>query len=156
MTARFFHDREHAPSPNMPRSLGAVALLEWEGKVLLEQRSDCGLWGFLGGKVEDGESVSQALRREIVEEVGLTVEGERFFGLFSNPGRIAAYPDGNVRSFVTAVFRISLEQEPRLVASTESQDLRWFCWDEIEEAHVVATHWDILRAVRAGETLHVE
>ena len=67
MNARFFNDASLAPSPNRPRSLGAVALLERDGRVLLEERADCGLWGFIGGAVEEEETVVQALCREVWE-----------------------------------------------------------------------------------------
>jgi 8-oxo-dGTP pyrophosphatase MutT (NUDIX family) len=154
--ARFFHDGQAAPPPNQPRSLGAVALIECEGEVLVERRSDCGLWGFFGGAVEEGESVLQALERELREETGQKFPAPEFFGLFTTPGRIAAYPDGNVRRFATAVFRVRVPQKPALTLSDESLAFAWRSWDELREDDLVATHWVILRAVRAGETLHID
>ena len=52
-------------------STGAVALIRDErGRVLLQKRSDFGVWGFPGGTQEIGESIEQTLVREVCEEVG--------------------------------------------------------------------------------------
>jgi A/G-specific adenine glycosylase len=59
----------------------AVAVLEREGRVLLQERPAggrlAGLWEFPGGKVEPGEGVTAALRREVREELGVEIEGIR-------------------------------------------------------------------------------
>jgi 8-oxo-dGTP diphosphatase len=55
----------------------ACAILEREGLVLAAQRSaSMSLplkWEFPGGKIEPGESPEQCLRRELVEEMGISV-----------------------------------------------------------------------------------
>ena len=60
----------------------AVAVIRDEqGRVLLSRRREgthlAGLWEFPGGKVEPGESIDQALRREIHEETDLEVLAHR-------------------------------------------------------------------------------
>jgi 8-oxo-dGTP diphosphatase len=55
----------------------AAGVLIEDGRVLLTQRKAgahlAGLWEFPGGKVEAGEDPRDALRRELVEELGIDV-----------------------------------------------------------------------------------
>ena len=52
-----------------------IALIDWQGKVLLSLRPKnkefSNYWEFPGGKVENNESLERALRREIKEECGI-------------------------------------------------------------------------------------
>jgi 8-oxo-dGTP diphosphatase len=61
--------------------VAAAAVFDARGRVLIarrhEHRHQGGLWEFPGGKVETGESVTAALRRELQEEVGITVREAR-------------------------------------------------------------------------------
>lgn len=56
----------------------AAALIDGEGRVLLQQRPHgkalAGLWEFPGGKIEPGETPEAALIRELREELGVDVE----------------------------------------------------------------------------------
>jgi ADP-ribose pyrophosphatase YjhB (NUDIX family) len=45
-----------------------------------------GLWTVPGGRVEHGEYLADALRREVREETGLTVEVRELLGIFEVPG----------------------------------------------------------------------
>lgn len=58
--------------------VAAAALVRSDGRLLLAQRPMgkpmAGLWEFPGGKVEAGESPQVALRRELQEELGITVQ----------------------------------------------------------------------------------
>jgi 8-oxo-dGTP diphosphatase len=52
-------------------------LIDDQGRFLLTTRPDgkvyAGYWEFPGGKVEVGEDIEQALRRELHEELGITI-----------------------------------------------------------------------------------
>ena len=67
----------------MRRKIRVVgAMIEREGKYLITQRSPHAtlplLWEFPGGRVEPGETDEEALARELMEEMAITVSvGER-------------------------------------------------------------------------------
>jgi 8-oxo-dGTP diphosphatase len=67
-----------AGGPQRPVTAVAVGvLINAQGQFLLTTRPPgkayAGYWEFPGGKVEAGESIEQALRRELQEEIGLTI-----------------------------------------------------------------------------------
>ncbi len=67
----------------------AVALAMRDGKLLLLQRRDENpmwnrKWEFPGGKIEGGEEPADAMRRELFEETGLTVDAQTFLGLHTH------------------------------------------------------------------------
>lgn len=60
-------------------NVAAEALVEKDGKILICKRADDrdhapGQWEALGGRVEQGETLEQAVRREAKEETGLDVQ----------------------------------------------------------------------------------
>ncbi len=148
MTATFYWRDPAAPTPNQPRSLGTIAVItDDEGRVLMERRSDCGRWGLVAGAAADDESALEALRREVREETGCELATSDFLGVFTDPSRVCAYPDGNVVSVVSVVYLGTLGPgEP--VASAESLELRWVPWHDLDDLDVVETMIPVLAAAR--------
>jgi 8-oxo-dGTP diphosphatase len=60
-----------------PVDVAVGVLIDADGRFLLTSRPEgkvyAGHWEFPGGKVEAGESIEQALRRELHEELGITI-----------------------------------------------------------------------------------
>lgn len=102
-----------------PVDVAVGILMKPNGDVLMGQRPEgkpyAGYWEFPGGKVETGESVLEALKREFAEEIGVQI-------LSAEPwcGVEHVYPHAHVRLH----FYISHEWrgEPR---GLEGQQLAW-------------------------------
>ena len=146
MTAEFFYRDPNAPRPNRPIGVGVLALIERGGELLMERRSDCGRWGFVGGAVEVEESLEGALRREVQEETGLVVTNQGLFAVFPGPSRVVRYPDGNVVRLMTFVYRAEVEDFGTLRRSDESEELRFFRREELSGLDVIETSGPILDA----------
>lgn len=142
----FYRGHPNPPKTTMPARLGANAIITCKGKLLLEKRRDSDVWGLVGGGVKKYESEAQAMAREVYEELGIRIPKERFRKLkvYGEPGRIAAYRDGSIWRMVIVVFGVDLEQEPQMVISNESKDLRFFSKEELKDIEVVITHSDIV------------
>jgi 8-oxo-dGTP diphosphatase len=106
-------------SSSKPIDVAVGILMKPNGDVLLAQRPEgkpyAGYWEFPGGKVDPGESILEALKREFVEELGMHV-------LSADPwcGVEYVYPHAHVRLH----FYISRkwEGEPQ---SLEGQAFAW-------------------------------
>jgi 8-oxo-dGTP diphosphatase len=72
---------QHTP----PQHIVAVsALVRNTHNQILLVHSPRGDWEFPGGQVEEGETLTQALRREIWEETGITASVGALVGVYSN------------------------------------------------------------------------
>lgn len=142
----FYRGHPNPPKTTQGAHLGANAIITCKGKLLLEKRRDCDIWGLVGGGVKKQETELQAIVREIYEELGLRIPKEKFqkLGVYGEPGRIAAYRDGSVWRMVVVVFGLELEEEPHLTISSESRDLRFFSKEELKDIEIVVTHSDIV------------
>ena len=111
---------------------GVSAVIFKEGRILLQRRDDNGMWGLPGGGVEPGESVRQAVIREVHEETGLTVEPLRLIGVYSDPAnhQIVSYPDGEVVHYVSTAFECRV-LGGALTTCAESLELAYFAPDAL-------------------------
>ena len=143
---KFYRGDPNAPKTTMPAHLGANAIITCNGKLLLEKRRDCDIWGLVGGGVKKHETELQAITREIYEELGLRIPHGKFkkLAVYGEPGRIAAYQDGSVWRMVIVVFSLELDTIPNMKISAESKELRFFTKEELKDIEIVITHSDIV------------
>ena len=120
------------PDPNRLRRTGTdAAVFDDRGRILLQKRSDFHVWGLPGGSIEVGETLEQAVRREVKEETGYDAEVVRLVGAYSDPDHTTTrYPDGQLVHYVSLTF------ECRVVGGSlrtdeESDAVAWFAPDAL-------------------------
>lgn len=92
----YYHDPS-APSANSLVVGSSSIVADNEGRILLQRRSDSGNWALPGGAMDIGETFAQSAIREVKEETGFDVCIDRIIGIYSDPGHVFAYDDGEVR-----------------------------------------------------------
>ena len=138
MARRDYYDDPEAPVPNSIVPAVTVAVRDENGRLLLIQRSDNGLWAMPGGALEVGETVAHAAAREGLEETGIAVEISGVVGIYSDPKHVIAYDDGEVRQ----QFAICLSARPlkgTLQTSSETVKVRWVDAQDLDELPVHST-----------------
>jgi 8-oxo-dGTP pyrophosphatase MutT (NUDIX family) len=112
--------------PSIVRVGVGIALFNENGQVLLELRSDFSEWGFLGGKLEFGESLIECAIREVQEESGLIIDKNlELIGVYSIPENTTVqYPERHVQKI--DIFMKGNIIGGQLKLSKESLDLQYF------------------------------
>ena len=124
--------------------MGAV-IKDDRGRLLLIRRGHApgaGLWSLPGGRVEPGETDTEALVREMREETGLEIEAGQLIGRVRRPG-----PDGavlDIRDYAATVVGGTLR------AGDDAADARWVDASELASLSVTEgllealTSWGVL------------
>ncbi len=95
----------------------ALAMLHRQGRWLMQLRDDIpgivapGCWGLFGGHLDPGETPEQAVRRELLEEIGWQPHHLELWLEHPHPRRLAH------------VFRAELTVPPEALQLLEGQDL---------------------------------
>jgi ADP-ribose pyrophosphatase YjhB (NUDIX family) len=121
--------------------IGVFAVIESAGKVLLARRRDIGWWNLPGGGMEDGETVDEALRREVREEVGLNIAIDYLVGVYSKPQK----------SEVVLTFWCHPDGSEQATTSDEVSETGWFTANELPEPFLPKHRQRLLDALRQGE-----
>lgn len=116
-----YYDDPTAPKPNSIVPAGSAVIVNADGDVLLHRRSDSGLWTLPGGAMEIGETMSQAVVREVEEETGIRIAIAGLVGLYTDPRHVIAYANGEVRQ----QFNVSDQSHDPPVQGTPCCRTRW-------------------------------
>jgi 8-oxo-dGTP pyrophosphatase MutT (NUDIX family) len=144
-----------APDSNSLVPACGVLAVDNEGRILLQRRRDTGHWALPMGKMELGETPSQCAIRETAEETGVLVEPTGLLGIFSDPGHIVAYTDGEIRQ----EYEVMLLARPVSGAPTandEASDVAWVSREDLTSLDIHPTQWRQLRHYLERTYPHVD
>lgn len=127
----------------MPRFHVAAGILrDARGRVLIAERLGDGpfegLWEFPGGKIAVGEGATDALNRELAEELGVEVREARPYMTLNH-----RYPD---REVVLEFFLVTAWTG--VPASLESQRIRWVHPADLDPSELLPADAPVLWALR--------
>src|SRR5213594_124161 len=122
-----------------PVDVAVAVLVRSDGAALLAQRPQTkvysGYWEFPGGKIEPGEPVPEALKREVREELGIEVGGA-----YPWITRVFVYPHAKVRLHFYRV--TAWRGEPRAL---EHQAIAWQRPDAVELDPLLPANGPVIR-----------
>lgn len=110
-----------------------IIVVDDQGRILLQLRSDNHCWSYAGGSIELDEDVEDTARRELLEETGLVAEKLELFGVFSGKELHYVYPNGDEVSNVDIVYVCRQYSGTLKCQAGEVDALEFFPIDQIPE-----------------------
>ncbi len=107
-----------------------LGIVEKEDKILLIQRERgdfIGLWGIPGGKVEECEHIDEAVKREMLEEIGIDMKFQELLGVSSE-----IMHDKNSTSLL---YICLLNMDNSVEIENPEFRYKWFSKEDIEKAN---------------------
>lgn len=113
-----------------------VVLVDSDGAVLVQRRSDSSRWELPAGACEPDQSFATAAVAEVAEETGIAISADELtaFATLSDPERhTLVYPNGDVvRAFALCFWVHAAGRQPRIVDG-EAVEHRWVLPDAVPE-----------------------
>ena len=89
-------------------NFAVAAIFNDNGELLLQKRGDKKKWGLPGGALELGETLEEAVVREVREETKLKVKPKFLIGIYTGPDYNVHYPNGDEVQPVAALFYVKV------------------------------------------------
>ncbi|MGB7448597.1 MAG: NUDIX domain-containing protein [Ornithinimicrobium sp.] len=104
-------------------TVGAVCAVQHGDAILMLSQPHRAGWSLPGGLLKKGETPTEAVRREVLEETGLRIEpGDQVV--------VGVHSDGQS---VDVIFRVIVDHRPELLLSSEARRARWFDAAELQD-----------------------
>lgn len=146
MTRIDYYNDPNAPKANSIKVAVSALVRDSAGRILMIHRTDNDKYSIPGGGQEVGETVAQAVIREVKEETGIDIEVTQLVGVFSDPAHVIAYDDGEVRQEYSICFRAK-PISGDLRTSSESKEVAWV---EPEQLSSLDIHPSIITRINRG------
>jgi 8-oxo-dGTP diphosphatase len=125
--------------------VGVGAVVVKDGRVLLIRRANepsRGRWSIPGGTVELGETLAQAVAREVLEECQVDIDVGSVLSTFD---LIERDPQGLIRYHYVLLDLAARHVRGEPVAGTDALEVRWVAEDELSDLDVVPRLLPVLR-----------
>jgi ADP-ribose pyrophosphatase YjhB (NUDIX family) len=116
------------------------------GRLLLIRRTDNDLYAIPGGALELGETLTQTVQREVMEETGIAVNVTGLIGVYSDPEHVIEFTDGEARQEFSICFRAN-PTGGDLRTSDESKEVLWVAPADLDALNI---HPSIRLRIRHG------
>ena len=116
---------------------GVAAVTVHEGKVLLVMRGKApsmGKWGIPGGVVEVGETLHEAVKREVFEETSVSVEPVKLLTVFDSINRD---DDGRVHYHYILFEYLCRYVSGEVQANSDAPDARWVGFEDLDSLDIM-------------------
>jgi 8-oxo-dGTP pyrophosphatase MutT (NUDIX family) len=117
----------------------SVHVFDEDGRLLLVQQRDGGVWSTPGGLIEPDEHPADAAVREAWEETGLLVHPERVLGAYGGPECVVRYPNGDETQYVITALGCSVIGGTARPDGEETDAVRY--WSATEAAALPLAPW---------------
>jgi len=131
-----YYNDPNAPKANSLVPSVTAAVRDDQGCLLLIHKIDNGYWALPGGGMELGESIADAAIREVAKEGGIRIEITGLVGLYTNPGHVMAYDDGEVRQEFSVCFHARPQGGVLREDGTETKAAKWVSVVELDELSI--------------------
>jgi phosphatase NudJ len=136
--------------PHIPSWYFALVVVRLGRRFLVVQENKNGRWYLPAGRVDPGETLEAAARRETHEESGLSVVLEGILRIEHTPAN-----DGSARVRVIFVARPEDDHAPKKTADKESLGAAWMTLEDIRKLPLRNDEvLDILRSVLQGAPVY--
>lgn len=112
-------------------TVGCGVIIEKEGRILLQHRTDEDNWCIPGGVMEIGETFEQTAKRETYEETGLDVGELKLFGIYSGESCFVQYSNKDQVYSVQIIFLTSTYSGELKQQGIESKEHRFFMKEDL-------------------------
>lgn len=113
-----------------------AAIAHREGKIFLARKSqgkvNAGKWEFPGGKIHEGESDRDALKREIKEEFGIEITVTQFAG------------ESRQHPIILRGYLVDFIEEPN--SSIDHDDMKWVTFQEARKLNLSPADFPLLES----------
>jgi 8-oxo-dGTP pyrophosphatase MutT (NUDIX family) len=117
--------RERVGSTLLLMPAVAAVIRDAGGRVLLQQQHDDS-WSLPAGAIEPGESPSESVVREALEETGLVVRAESVLAVLGGERCRVRYANGDEVEYVVTVFSCAVLGGALVETNDETKSLRYF------------------------------